>query len=78
MGANIFTNRSMDGREGWDLVVFGNREPWRIRMSFSQEGGPFVGSLFIGVISTARGCYIDREVVTLPSTFFLSDIRDRG
>ena len=68
----------MDGREGRDLAVFGNREPWRNRMSFSQEGGPFVGSLFIGVISTARGCCIDREAARLPSTFFISDRRDRG
>jgi hypothetical protein len=46
-------------------VVFGNREPWRIRMSFSQEGGPFVGSLFIGFISTAKGCCIEEEATAL-------------
>jgi hypothetical protein len=59
-------------------VVFGNRGPWRNRMSFSQGAEPFVGVLFIGFNSTAKGCCIDREAAAPPSTFFLSDKRDRG
>jgi len=78
MGANIFTNRSTDRGEERGLVIFGNRGPWRNKMSFSQEAGLFVVALFIGFISTAKGCCIDREAATPPCTFFLSDIRDRG
>ena len=58
-------------------MVFGNREPWRNRILFSQEAGPFVGALYIGFISTAKGCDIDREAGALSCTSFLSDIRDR-
>ena len=47
------------------MVIFGNKEPWRNRMQFSQEGGLFVGSLFIGVISTAKGCCIEEEAAAL-------------
>ena len=78
MGADIFTNRSTDGREERGFVIFGNRGPWRNRMSFSQEAGPFVGAWFIGFISTAKGCCIEEEAATPPCTSFLSDIRDRG
>jgi hypothetical protein len=41
-GINIFTNRIVDEREEQGWVIFGNRGPWRKRMSFSQEAGPFV------------------------------------
>jgi hypothetical protein len=78
MGVNIIPNRSTDGREERGFVIFGNREPWRNRMSISQETGPFVGALFIGFLSTAKGCCIDREAATPPRTFFLSGIPDRG
>ena len=59
-------------------MVFGNREPWRKRMSFSQEAGPVVGVRFMGFILSAKGRDIDREAATPPWTFFLSDMRDRG
>ena len=58
-------NRAMDGRKGRGVVIFGNKEPWRNRMQFSQEGGLFIGSLFIGVISTAKGCCIEEEATAL-------------
>ena len=74
----MFPDRSTDGREGGDWVFFGKREPWQNRMFFSQEAGRFVGLVFIGVISIAKGGYIDREAATPPYTSFLSDIRDRG
>ena len=77
-GVNIFINRCTDGREGRGFVVFDNRGPRRNKMSFSQEAGPFMGAMFIGFISTAKGCCIDREAATLSCPFFLSDIRDRG
>ena len=77
-GTNIFTNRSMDGGKEPGFVIFGNRGPWRSRMSFSQGAGLFVGVWFIGFISTTKGCCIDREAETLPSTVFLFGIRDRG
>ena len=64
-GVNIFINRSTDGREGRGFVVFGNKEPWRNKMSFSQEARSFIGAMFIGFISTAKGCCIDREAATL-------------
>ena len=78
MGANIFTNRPTDRGEGRGLVIFGNRGLWRKRMSFSQEAGPFVVAGFIGFISTARDCCIDRETAAPPWASFLFDIRDRG
>ena len=59
-------------------MVFGNREPWRNRMSFSQEARPFVGVRFIGLISTVKGRGIDREAARPACTFYLSDILDRG
>jgi len=68
----------MDGRKERGVVIFGNKEPWRNRMSFSQEAGPFVGALYIGFISTAKGCCIEEEAAALSCTSFLSDIRDRG
>ena len=68
----------MDGWEERGVVIFGNREPWRNRMSFSQGTGPFVGAWFMGLTSTVKGRGIDREAATPPWTFFLSDIRDRG
>ena len=68
----------MDGREERGDVFFGNRGPWRKRVSFSQGAGPFVGVGFIGLISTAKERGNDRGVATPPWTFFLSDIRDRG
>ena len=77
-GVNIFTNRFTDGGEERGLVSFGKREPWRNRMLFSQEAGEFVVAWFIGFISTAKGCYIDREAAALSCTSFLSDIRGRG
>jgi hypothetical protein len=77
-GANIFTDRSTDGRKKRGIVSFGNREPWRNRMSFSQEAGPFVGALSIGFISTAKGCCIEEEAAALFCTSFPSDIRGRG
>jgi hypothetical protein len=55
----------MDGREGWDLVIFGKKESWRNRMSFSQKAGRFVGALYIGFISTAKGCCIEEEAAAL-------------
>ena len=75
---NIFTNRPTDGREERGVVFFGNRGPWRNRMSFSQGAEPFVGALFIGFNSAAKGCCIDGEAATPPCTSFLSDILDRG
>jgi len=62
-------------------VVLGNRGPWRKRMSFSQEGGEVVVVVvvwFIGFISTAKGCCIDREAAALSYTSVLSDRRGRG
>jgi hypothetical protein len=47
-------------------------------MSFSQEGGLFAVAWFIGLISTIKGCGIDREAAALSCTFFLSDRLDRG
>ena len=76
--ANIFTNRFTDGGEERGLVSFGERGPWRNRMSFSQEDRPFVVAWFIGLISTVKDCDIDREVAVLSCTSFLSDIRGRG
>ena len=58
-------------------MIFGKREPLRNRMSFSQEAGPFVGALFIGFVSTAKGCCIEEEAAALSCPSFLSDIRDR-
>jgi hypothetical protein len=46
-------------------------------MSFSQEAGQFVVAWFIGFISTAKGCCIDRAVEVPLYTFFLSGRRDR-
>ena len=77
-GVNIFANRCTDGGEEPELVSFGKRGPWRNRISFSQEDGPFVVAWFIGFISTAKGCDIDREAAALSCTSFLSDIRGRG
>ena len=77
-GGNIFTNRSTDGREERGVVIFGHRGPWRNRMSFSQEAGQFVVAWFIGFISTAKGCDIDREAAPPSGTSFLSDIQGRG
>ena len=79
-GANIFTNRFTDGGEERGWVIFGKRDPWRKRMLFSQEVGAFVVVVvgFIGFISTAKGCDIDREAATLSYTSFLSDRRGRG
>ena len=74
----MFTNSSADGGEERGFVLFGNREPWRNRMSFSQEVGWLVVAWSIGLISTAKGHGIDREGGTLPYTSFLSDIWDRG
>ena len=68
----------MDGRKERGVVIFGNKEPWRNRMSFSQEAGPFVVAGFIGFISTTKGCDIDREAAGLSCTSLLSDIRDKG
>jgi len=50
-------------------------------MSFSQEGGEVVVVVvvwFIGFISTAKGCCIDREAAALSYTSVLSDRRGRG
>jgi hypothetical protein len=77
-GADIFTNRITDGGEERGLVSFGKRGPWRKRMSFSQEDGQFVVAWFIGFISMAKGCDIDREAAALSCTSFLSDRRGRG
>jgi hypothetical protein len=59
-------------------MIFGNREPWRNRMSFSQEGGEFAVAWFIGSISTIKGCDIDRKAAALSCTVFLSGRLDRG
>jgi hypothetical protein len=47
-------------------------------MSFSQEARLFGVAWFIGFISSTKGCCIDREATAPSSTFFLSDILDRG
>ncbi len=78
-GANIFTDQSTDGwkERGW--MIFGNGGPWRNREWFSQGTEKVFCTLLRGLIwITLVDCYIDRVVEVPLSTFFLSDIRDKG